>query len=115
LSVLKGRKWIWISGVASRGLVLKNAPDVPAAIVQRPLAKGRVSGTGQDPAHRMVDDVVERDAFGATRDHPDLHMILQVVPNPRCIEHDIDAVLAQQFRGPDAGDLQQLRRVIGAA
>src|ERR1700738_2720974 len=39
LSVLKGRKWIWISGVATRGLVLKNAPDVPAAMVSGPLRK----------------------------------------------------------------------------
>src|SRR5258707_388388 len=37
LSVENGRKWIWMSGVASRGLVLKNAPDVPAAIVSGPL------------------------------------------------------------------------------
>ena len=39
LSVENGMKWIWISGVASRGLVLKNAPDVPAAIVSGPLRK----------------------------------------------------------------------------
>src|ERR1700693_4588322 len=37
LSVENGRKWIWISGVANRGLVLKNAPDVPAAIVSGPV------------------------------------------------------------------------------
>src|SRR6516162_397031 len=37
LSVENGMKWIWISGVASRGLVLKKAPDVPAAIVSGPL------------------------------------------------------------------------------
>ena len=37
LSVENGRKWIWMSGVASRGLVLKNAPEVPAAIVSGPL------------------------------------------------------------------------------
>ena len=37
LSVENGRKWIWISGVASRGLVLKKAPEVPAAIVSGPL------------------------------------------------------------------------------
>src|SRR6201996_3020909 len=36
LSVENGMKWIWISGVASRGLVLKKAPDVPAAIVSGP-------------------------------------------------------------------------------
>src|SRR5664279_6640248 len=37
LSVENGRKWIWISGVARRGLVLKNAPDVPAAIDSGPV------------------------------------------------------------------------------
>src|SRR5436309_14027669 len=37
LSVENGRKWIWISGVASRGLVLKKAPDVPAAIDNGPV------------------------------------------------------------------------------
>ena len=37
LSVENGMKWIWISGVARRGLVLKNAPEVPAAIVSAPL------------------------------------------------------------------------------
>src|ERR1700756_6041081 len=37
LSVENGMKWIWISGVARRGLVLKKAPDVPAAIVSGPL------------------------------------------------------------------------------
>ena len=36
LSVEKGRKWTWMSGEASRGLVLKNAPAVPAAIVSHP-------------------------------------------------------------------------------
>ena len=36
LSVENGMKWIWISGVASRGLVLKKAPEVPAAIVSGP-------------------------------------------------------------------------------
>src|SRR5258708_23160516 len=37
LSVENGRKWIWMSGVARRGLVLKNAPDVPAAIDNGPV------------------------------------------------------------------------------
>src|SRR6516162_2278661 len=46
LSVENGMKWIWISGVARRGLVLKNAPDVPAAIVSVPLgcSQARLSG-----------------------------------------------------------------------
>ena len=44
LSVENGRKWIWISGVASRGLVLKNAPEVPAAMVNGPLRKAAYCG-----------------------------------------------------------------------
>src|SRR5258708_37576969 len=36
LSVENGRKWIWTSGGASRGLGLKNAPEGPAAIDRRP-------------------------------------------------------------------------------
>ncbi len=78
------------------------------------LAKGRVSRAGQHPPNRAVDDVIERDAFGTTHHHPDLHVILQIVPYARRIQHDIDAMLAQQLRGPDAGELQQLRRVIRA-
>src|ERR1700754_2162477 len=40
LSVENGMKWIWMLGDAKRGLVLKNAPDVPAAIVNGPRRTG---------------------------------------------------------------------------
>ena len=82
---------------------------------QRPLAERRISQAGHNLAERTVDDVVERDGFRAAHHHPDLHVILQIVADPGRIEHDIDAVLAQQFRRADAGELQQLRRVIRAA
>ena len=42
-------------------------------------------------------------------------MILQIVADAGRIEHDLDAVLLQQVRGSDAGELQQLRRIIRAA
>ena len=42
-------------------------------------------------------------------------MILQIVADAGRIEHDVDAVLLQQFRGSDARELQQLRRIIRAA
>jgi len=102
LSVEKGRKWIWISGVASRGLVLKNAPDVPAAIVSGPLRNAAYRAPANIRRTVMVDDVVERDLFRAAHHHSDLHVILQILPYPGCIEHDIDAVPAQQFRRADA-------------
>ena len=82
---------------------------------QRTRAKRRIARAGQDPAHRIVDDIVERDRLRTAHHHPDLHVILQIVPHSRRIEHDLDAVLAQQFRRSHAGELQQLRRVIGAA
>ena len=100
LSVEKGRKWIWISGVASRGLVLKNAPEVPAAMVSGPLRNAAYVRARPDPAERMVDDVVERDALGATHHDPDLHVILQIVADAGRIEHDIDAVLLSRSAGP---------------
>jgi hypothetical protein len=43
----------------------------------------------------MIDDVVERDAFGAAYHHPNLQVILQVVPDAGGIEHDLDAMLSQ--------------------
>jgi len=63
----------------------------------------------------MIDDVVERDLLRAARDEAHLHMILQIVADAGRVEHDLDAVRFQQIGGPDAGELQQLRRVVGAA
>src|ERR1700709_121484 len=66
LSVENGRKWIWISGLANLGLVLKNAPDVPAAIVSGPLrnaayfAPGRILGGGVLAASLSVIDSAQR-------------------------------------------------------
>ena len=82
---------------------------------QRPLAQGRVLKARHHPANRMVDDVVERDLLRAARDQPDLHVVLQIVADAGRVEHDLDAVLLQQVRRSDAGELQQLRRVIRAA
>ena len=63
----------------------------------------------------MVDDVVERDLLRATRDQPDLHVVLQIVADAGRVEHDLDAMLLQEVRRSHAGELQQLRRVIRAA
>ena len=63
----------------------------------------------------MIEDVVERDRLRATHHDADLHVILQVVADAGRVEHDVDAVALQQLRRPDAGELQQLRRIIGAA
>jgi hypothetical protein len=60
-------------------------------------------------------DVVERDALGAAHDHSDLHVILQILPYPRRIQHDIQSVLSQELRRAHPGELQQLRRVIRPA
>ena len=71
------------------------------------------------PHHQLApgaaDDIVERDGFRAAGDDADLHVILQVAADARRIQHDLDAVALEQIGGTDAGELQQLRRVIGAA
>src|SRR3981081_449072 len=79
------------------GIGFEECPRGAGSYRQWPLAKGRVSCTGENAPNRAVDDVVERDAFGTTHHHPDLHVILQIVPYARCIAHDIDAMLSQQF------------------
>ena len=78
-------------------------------------AERRVSQAGQDFAGWAVDDVVERHALRTTHHHPYLHVVLQIVSYPRRIEHDLDAVVSQQFSRADAGELQQLRRIVRAA
>src|SRR5205823_6846616 len=61
------------------------------------------------------DDVVERDALRAAGDDADLQVILQIIADAGGIQHDIDAVAFEQVGRPDAGELQQLRRIVGAA
>ena len=82
---------------------------------QRSLAERRIARAGHDTATRMIEDVVERDRLRATHHDPDLHVILQVVADAGGVEHDVNAVALQQLRRSDAGELQQLRRVIRAA
>ena len=59
--------------------------------------------------------VVDGDLLRAARDDAHLQVVLQAAADARRIEHHVDAVLAQQFAWADAGQLQQLRRVVGAA
>ena len=92
---------------------MKNAPEVPAAIVSGALAERRILQAGHHAANRVVDDVVERDGLRAARHQPHLQMILQIVADALRIEHHLDAVALQQIRRPDAGELQQLRRITG--
>ena len=66
-------------------------------------------------AERMIDGVVQRDLLRAAHHDADLHVVLEIVPDARRVQHDVDAVLAQEVGGSDAGELEQLRRVVGAA
>ena len=82
---------------------------------QRSPPRQRVLHAGHDLPHRIGNHVIERDLLGTTHHHPDLQMILQVVADAGRVEHHADAVPPQQIRGADAGELQQLRRVVRAA
>ena len=83
-----------MSGVASRGLVLKNAPDVPAAIVSGPLRNAAyctpaiTRRTGLLTTSLSVMLCVQRITIRTCM------MILQIVADAGRIQHDVDAVLA---------------------
>src|ERR1700733_14254526 len=72
---------------------------------QRSLAKSGVLRARQYAAQWMIDDVIERDRLRATRNEPDLQVILQIVADAGRVEHDGNIVLLQQLCRPDAGEL----------
>ena len=116
LSVENGMKWIWMSGEASRGLVLKNAPDVPAAIVSGPVREK--PHIARPPSIRRSGWLTT--SFSVTRlraahDQADLQMVLQIVADAGASSTTSMPCDLQQFGGPDAGELQQLRRIVRAA
>src|SRR3954465_7762416 len=82
---------------------------------QPAFAEQRIARAGHRAAERMIDGVVQRDLLRAAHHDADLHVVLEIVPDARRVQHDIDAVLAQEVAGPDAGEQEQLRRVVGAA
>ena len=65
---------------------------------------------GHHPVPPAVDHVVHGDRLGAAVLHADLQMVLQIGADARPVGDHVDAMLAQQRRGADAGELQQLRR-----
>jgi len=68
-------------GLASRGLVLKNAPDVPAQWSEALAQRGPLHA-GQRTAEWVCDDIVERDLLRAAGDDADLQVILKSLPTP---------------------------------
>src|SRR5205085_11914057 len=82
---------------------------------ERASSKRRVAHASHYPAQGMIDGVIQRDGLRATRDDADLHMILQVVADTGRVEHHVDAVLPEEIGGADAGELQELRRIVSAA
>ncbi len=99
-------------------LRLRPRAEEAAALVdaerQRPFARQHVLHAGQQLAPPRMERVVERRHLGAI-DVVEAEMVLQVSPDRRTVMHHLDAAGAQHVGGPDARQLQQLRRIDRAA
>ena len=79
---------------------MKNAPEVPAAIVSGPLpnaaycAPASISRMGLLTTSLSVTDCAQRVTSA------DLQVILQIVADAGRVEHDVDAVLFRRSAGP---------------
>ena len=107
--------WNWTSGVASSARVRAKIAALAGADGQRAGAVEQPLEPHQRLLEGALDAVVERDRLGAAIDRARLEVVLQVVPDARQLVHDLDAVLAQVLGRPDARELEELRRVDGAA
>ncbi|KAG0923995.1 hypothetical protein G6F32_014075 [Rhizopus arrhizus] len=90
-------------------------PAEQAALVdpdgQRPTAKQQPLQSHAGAATPRAQLVVGGDGPRGFVDEPDLQVVLQVLADARQIPHHADAELPQQRGRPDAGQLQQLRRL----
>jgi hypothetical protein len=62
-----------------------------------------------------MDHVIHRDRLGTAILHADLQVVLQVGSDARHVGNHVDAQRAQQRGRSEPGELQELRRVEGAA
>ena len=85
-------------------------PDGEETLAQQRVAQAR-RDTARHAAHHVVDGVARVAAIVEAR----LIMILQVGADAFHIGDHFNPVLPQEIGGPDAGELQQLRRVECAA
>ena len=67
-----------------------------------------------DPAEKGRRFLVQGQRVRHLEDRTDLQMILQVLPDAGERMADLDAMLSQLLRRPDAGEHHQLRRAEGA-
>src|SRR5262249_17866301 len=80
-----------------------------------PLARHYIAQAGAVAVAPVIDDIVHGDRLGAAVLHADLQMILQIRADAGHIGDHLDAEIAQDLRWPEAGELQQLRRIECAA
>src|SRR5262249_28326137 len=82
---------------------------------ERAAPQERVIEAGARLAVEAAEMVVEGAGLPALEDHADLEVVLQVAADAGHLVQHRDAMLLQELAGADAGKLQQLRRVEGAA
>ncbi len=97
------------------GARLAEDPDLASADRQRPGALEPPFERGAEFLDRAAREIVESDRKRAAIDEADLEVILQTRADAGQVMHDFDAMLLQQRRGPDARELQHMRRIDRAA
>ena len=104
-------KWNCTSGRVASGIARAKMPPwlMPTAI--GPRAPDDVVEPHPQLAAPRAQRVVRRDRLRAAEDDARLQMVLQVLADALERVHDRNAVLLQQRGRPDAGQLQQLRRL----
>ena len=116
-SVEKVMKWTWMSGLASRAIGPEEGARIAGADRERPLAVERVAEAAPSAARRAC-RMSSLSVIGCVQPHheADLQVVLEssrrraaVVRRRRC------RAPASSAAGPMPGELQELRRVDGAA
>ncbi len=101
--------WNWMSGRFDSGRTRVKSPPWLMPMASGPRRKSSHSQPDLRRAPPRREIVVRGDGLGALVDEAHLEMILQISAYALTIRNDRDAVLAQQLRGADAGELQELR------
>src|SRR6185312_1092871 len=100
---------------SERRIGLEEAAGVPGADAERPLTRQRVLHRHADAAAPRRHRVVDGDRLAAAIVEARLEVVLQIGADARRVAHHRNAEGPEQFAWADAGELQQLRRVEGAA
>ena len=114
LSRLKGCTCHSIFGARLRRIALREGAQLGRGHGEGPRPEEEVLESHHGLAEQAVGALVQRPGIPNLVHEPDLEMVVEVLADPRQRVEDRDAVRLQEGAGPDAGELEDLRRSDGA-